>query len=427
MTGATTTVGKPPGADLVLTEPTNWAAYSHPQLYLSVHANLDPGVTSAVVNTWARLGADMGESATRFATAVRDTESGWEGEAASTARSSMTALADWGAETAATAVTLSVRLDEQGSHAERARSRMPEPVQFDWDSVLSDMFGSGNPVGLFIVLQDLKRFNDLARDAHDQAVEVMVELETNSRTIDAAMPVFALPPNVLRTTLGDAAGSSSDVDGLGGAGGGSEGRFGAGSGGGGGGFELPGGGQGMFAGDLFEPGAGADWTPPTLPPREVTSAAAFPSPVQAYVPGAGSGVGAAAFAPGLGGGPQSFAAQGFAVPEHGGIGSGVGGGAGFGPTGARVPVAGFGQARQGFAAPVRPGDLGAGVAAGRGGQAGSGLPGFAGGGGGGAKGEEDEERGPTPYVQGESIFDDEQRVPPPVIGVSFKSKSWVRE
>ncbi|GLZ38690.1 hypothetical protein [Actinokineospora sp. NBRC 105648] len=449
------------GTDLVLTDPVNWAARSHLELHFSVHADLDPGATAAVAHEWEQLGATMVSSATRFAEAVRGTESGWQGEAATAARASTTTLADWGGETAATATTISVRLGEQGAHAERARASMPEPVEFSWPSVLFGSFGVGGIGGFLLTLQDLQRMNELSRSGHERAVEVMTELETNSRAVDEALPVFALPPDTaLPTTANDttvlgattalgerliAAGADAlGTNPLGGN------AFDNPSGGG---EDLTAGDQGALSGDLFDPASGGEWTPPDrsgapYPPQytATSTASTFP-PVSASTLGGPQSLGPNSFSPGgivpnglgpggAGGfGPAGFGPTGFGGPGPGGPGSGVvgspGGGsgvAGFGPTGgpaggaARQSGPGSG-ARVVAGAPGQPGGAPA-----RGAQPGAGQSGFPGGaGGGGSKGEPDKERKSAPYVRGESIFEDEERVAPAVIGATFTPKSWVRE
>ncbi|WP_018681392.1 WXG100 family type VII secretion target [Actinokineospora enzanensis] len=464
------------GTDLVLTEPVNWSAYTHPQLYYSVHMNVDPATTQDIAGEWERLGADMGEAVTRFAASVRDTESGWEGDAADAARASTMSLVSWGSATAATATTLSVRLGEQGILVERARAAMPEPVVFDWQSMLRAAFGGSGIGGFLVLLQDMSRVNEMSREAHERAVDVMTELESNSREVDVAMPVFALPPNGTQTV--DPALNLSTGD---------NGGFGF---GGGGEFDPDSGGAGAFTGDVFggqsdlpqyadlsalgpasgspdlggtgfDPGMldpngpGGGFDPNSLGTGGFNPAVHaggigqgdFGRDFEPFGPGGTGGLGpgsyvksgvdTAGFVPDFGptgtflpgtalGGPGG-GYGGTGMPDlGGGSGGGSGVGSGFGATGTGAvgtgPLAGLAQSRpaQPTGGPGRPVFAPERAAPGQ-----PGLPGAAAGT--GAQGEEDEERRSAPYIKGESIFEDEERVAPSVIGVSFKSKSWVRE
>ncbi|OLR91821.1 PPE domain-containing protein [Actinokineospora bangkokensis] len=147
------------------------------------------------------------------------------------------------------------------------------------------------------------------------------------------------------------------------------------------------------------------------------------------LPGAGrSGAGLAGEPGGVGGGSglgRSVGGLGAGGAGSGGVGGlggrGAEGARGFGPTGEGAG-AGAGRYQAGGAAGVP--DEHAGGARGQGSR--QVPPGGAGGAAGGSReGAEDLERKAPSYVEGESLFDDEDdlRLPPPVIGASFKKRA----
>jgi hypothetical protein len=84
---------------------------------------------------------------------------------------------------------------------------MPEPVEFDWEQMLRQGFATGGLAGLTQAVQDVNAVSEQARTAHEQAVQVMSNMETQSRSVDQTTPRFVIPPDA---TSGD----NSGVNGL---------------------------------------------------------------------------------------------------------------------------------------------------------------------------------------------------------------------
>ncbi|MBP2322984.1 hypothetical protein JOF56_003369 [Kibdelosporangium banguiense] len=191
------------GEDRVLNQSGNWASVPHQQLYESVHAGNDPAEAYALAREWTDLGNMMADNSRAMDEIIRGTESGWQGVAAQAARESTLKLATWGGDAAQTSQYMGTRIAEQGLTAERAKASMPEPVDFDWEQMLRQGFATGGLAGLTQAVQDVQAVSEKARSAHEQAVQVMVSMEGQSRSVDQTTPRFVVPPDAT-TTDGDA-------------------------------------------------------------------------------------------------------------------------------------------------------------------------------------------------------------------------------
>ncbi len=180
--------------DLVLTDAQNWASRSHRELYDAVHNNNDPGQTGEIGAEWGQFGAELTESARVINERVAATETGWTGESADGARTAIKMLAEWVTQTAATAVEVGKRVEDQSNIMENARASMPEPVEFDWNQA-TGAFSGGGLQGFASSAADVQAANDTARAAHEQAVAVMTTMENESRSVDGSTPLFTAPFN----------------------------------------------------------------------------------------------------------------------------------------------------------------------------------------------------------------------------------------
>ncbi|MEJ2858971.1 MULTISPECIES: PPE domain-containing protein [unclassified Saccharothrix] len=180
--------------DLVLTDAQNWASRSHRELYEAVHNNNDPGQTGEIGAEWGQFGAELTESARVITERVAASESGWTGDAADGARAAVKKLAEWVTQTAATAVEVGKRVQDQSVIMENARASMPEPVNFSWDQA-TGTFTQGGIQGLVTSAADVQAANDQARALHEHAVTVMTTMENESRAVDQTTPRFTPPYN----------------------------------------------------------------------------------------------------------------------------------------------------------------------------------------------------------------------------------------
>lgn len=282
------------GEDRALNASGNWAAVPHEQLYSSVHTNNDPTEAYALAREWTDLGNMMAENSRAMDAAIRSTESGWQGAAAEVAREATLKLATWGGDAAQTSQYMGTRIADQGLAAERAKSAMPEPVQFDYEQMLRQGFATGGLPGLALAAQDVQAASAQARSAHEQAVRVMSEMETQSRNVDETTPRFVRPPETADGGTQQMSLMRGDSDGL-----------------------APTARQAALASGTLPSGQNA-----AMPPAGFESGSAFAANAGGGASG-GGGTGAAAFGGGApGGGAVAFAGG----PGGGGVPGGFAGG-----------------------------------------------------------------------------------------------------
>ncbi|WP_112266653.1 PPE domain-containing protein [Lentzea terrae] len=178
----------------VLTDPQNWASRSHAELYAAVHNNNDPGAAGQISSDWSKYGSELTEAARTINAVITASESKWTGGAAEAAREAMKKLGDWVDETARTAVEVGSKVSEQGHVVESARAQMPAPIAFDWHKAAAALSQPGTPA-FVLASADIAVANAASRAAHDQAVNVMTAMESNSRQVDTTTPTFKPPFN----------------------------------------------------------------------------------------------------------------------------------------------------------------------------------------------------------------------------------------
>lgn len=183
--------------DLVLTESPNWAAMSHRELYDAVHRGNDPGQAYSLAQEWTDLATEMLSSSQLLAQRISGTEAGWQGPAADAARQATLRLATWSESAGQTAHQMGAKVANQAQIVEQARASMPEPVDFDYDRELARFApqAGGDLAGFQAMTQDLRARQVASQSAHQHAVDVMVAMEQQSRTVDATTPLFAPPPD----------------------------------------------------------------------------------------------------------------------------------------------------------------------------------------------------------------------------------------
>ncbi|WP_075741914.1 MULTISPECIES: PPE domain-containing protein [Actinoalloteichus] len=185
----------------MLTDTQNWSAYNHRTLYEAVHTDNDPGQAGELSSEWSQMANEISESAQSMGDRLVAVEDGWTGSAARSARGAITQLADWSNEASVTAATVGTKIAAQAQVMEVARSAMPEPVDFDYEEMLTRGFATGGLAGFAVAVVDVERKSAEANLAHEQAVAVMSTMEEDSRSIDQETPQFTPPPNPVRGTM----------------------------------------------------------------------------------------------------------------------------------------------------------------------------------------------------------------------------------
>ncbi|MBB5922056.1 hypothetical protein FHR81_003108 [Actinoalloteichus hoggarensis] len=185
----------------MLTDTHNWSSYNHRTLYEAVHVDNDPGAAGELSSEWQQIASEISEAAQSMGDRLVAVEDGWTGSAATAARGAITQLAEWSNEASVTAADVGYKIAGQAQIMETARSAMPEPVEFDYEDILTRGFATGGLVGFAAAVVDVERKSAEANSAHEQAVAVMSTMESDSRGIDQETPQFSPPPNPIRGTM----------------------------------------------------------------------------------------------------------------------------------------------------------------------------------------------------------------------------------
>ncbi|HEY4457931.1 MAG TPA: PPE domain-containing protein [Pseudonocardiaceae bacterium] len=173
---------------------TNWAAMTHEQLYAAVVGGNEPSVVYGVSDKWISLGNNMLDSAMNLHQQVAATNTGWQGEAADSARNAVSQLVGWSGKAAQTAQFMGHQLNQQGQVMETAKNNMPGPVNFDLQTAAAvepGLSGFANSV------VDSQAGQQMAAEAHARAIDVATTMENDSAQIDAATPEFEPVPTVI--------------------------------------------------------------------------------------------------------------------------------------------------------------------------------------------------------------------------------------
>lgn len=365
----------PPGLEYdppSITQPENWQAYSHQEIYSINQRSLDEGKTAAVADGWREIAEslrEVGETLQRDATSA--IEGGWEGEAADRASDSVRPVVEWTQLTSEAFDVIGSRLQEAGEAAGQAKEAVPEPEGHSIGRTLTATV-LGGPIGAGVdALLQMRNRQEAERGAQDAMARLLTPAYLG---VDQSVPTLpgldggpASPPRVDPDVVID---PPPPPVGIGGPSPAPATPF----------HVDPDG-----SGDRNDPSGkptpapddkGGTSKKPTTPPPSTD-----PSWVPDRPPGGGVGVPAPA-GPGPGPGGREGAPGGVVPPGAWGAGGGAGAGAG--------GAGGAGVGRAGGAAAGRAGGFGGGAggagagALGPGGRAGVGAPGGAGGGAGGA-------------------------------------------
>ena len=182
------------GDGRAITGPTNWAAMTHEQLYSAVVGGNDPEAVYGVSDKWVSLGNNMLESANTLHQQVAASSSGWQGEAAESARDAVSQLVGWGGSAGQTAQVMGRQLSQQGQVMATAKTNMPGPVNFD---VKMAAIAEPGLSGFANMVLDTQPGQQMAEEAHARAIDVATAMEQGSTQIDASTPEFVPVPTVI--------------------------------------------------------------------------------------------------------------------------------------------------------------------------------------------------------------------------------------
>jgi len=389
----------------------NYPGMSHDQLKTLVTQNVDPGAAYKAGDEWQGLAGQMRDAAITLDAAINGSQSHWEGAAADVARSHLSKVRDWSADTAEFFNATGTAMHDQVDAAAKAKADMPNPIEYNPGKMLAQ--AATNPISLIALPAEMYLTHEASNAAKDQAVKVVQARDTSMQSASSSIPAFTPPPD-----LGGGSTASTQLASAGPVG----------SGGGVSAYHGTSGG-GSYGGSGYTPSTSGGYTPAGsvtggsgYNPNQVGGSGGSPTRLAGYDPGPGGpgfngpnysnspGPGGPNSAYGPGGGP--------AIGLAGGGGGGAGGGSSYrgGPGGSSSA-----STKPGMGSSTGSGAAGEGGSGARGGMGASGSAGNSGMGAGGAgrggKKEEDKEhKRPTFLVETDDVFGDGQMVAPTVIG-----------
>lgn len=253
----------------------NYANSPHEVLYDMVHKGLDiEGINnrSTVANTYGNWLAD---ASNQFRDAATAAGGSWQGPAADQANGFFQNTAGHAEQTGNAMQLVSNHYSQQSAAAHYAKTNMPEPTGFDQQAELDkarQQYESGNLIGMSGTMADIQLKQQQADAAHQQAVQVLQNLDATYHETASTQPTYTPPPQLGQ---GDST-SASGFHGSGGSGfagtpggtGGTSGMGGTSGLGGTTGSYLPG-------GTTTPPGATPPGSPAYVPPGASTGAGTF--------------------------------------------------------------------------------------------------------------------------------------------------------
>ncbi|OXM65071.1 hypothetical protein [Amycolatopsis vastitatis] len=306
----------------------NYANSPHEVLYDMVHKDLDiEGINdrSRVANVYGNWLAD---ASNQFRDAATAAGGSWQGPAADQASTFFQSTASHTEQTGNAMQLVSNHYSQQSAAAHYAKTNMPEPTGFDQQAELDKarrQYESGDLIGMSGTMDGIQAKQQQADAAHQQAVQVLHNLDSTYHETAGSQPTYAPPPQ-----LGQ--GDSTSASGFHGSGG--TGTTGLGGTAAAGGTTGPGGTSGTFVpGGATPPGTTPPGTtPPYVPPGTTSGTGTFSGNTNFRAAPAASGF-------------SRLTPDGLAMTGN----PGVGGGSGSGDTTRGKPGIGSGRAGTGFA------------------------------------------------------------------------------
>lgn len=193
----------------------NYANSPHEVLYDMVHKDLDiEGINdrSRVANVYGNWLAD---ASNQFRDAATAAGGSWQGPAAEQANSFFQSTAGHTEQTGNAMQLVSNHYSQQSAAAHYAKTNMPEPTGFDQQAEMDkarQQYESGNLIGMNTTMVGIQAKQQQADAAHQQAVQVLQNLDSTYHETASTQPTYAPPPQ-----LGQ--GDSTSVSGFHGTGG----------------------------------------------------------------------------------------------------------------------------------------------------------------------------------------------------------------
>ncbi|RSM43008.1 hypothetical protein DMA12_20440 [Amycolatopsis balhimycina DSM 5908] len=177
----------------------NYANQPHEALYDMVHQNLDLedlNDRSRVANVYGNWLAD---ASNQFRDAATAAGSSWQGPAAGQANTFFQSTAGHTEQTGNAMQLASNHYSQQSAAAHYAKTNMPEPTGFDQQAELDKarrQYESGDLVGMNGTMGGIQAKQQQADAAHQQAVQVLQNLDSTYHETASSQPTYAPPPQL---------------------------------------------------------------------------------------------------------------------------------------------------------------------------------------------------------------------------------------
>ncbi|MFJ9781295.1 hypothetical protein ACIRSS_17035 [Amycolatopsis sp. NPDC101161] len=177
----------------------NYANRPHEALYDMVHKDLDiEGINerSHVTNVYGNWLAD---ASNQFRDAATAAGGSWQGPAAEQANGFFQTTAGHTEQTGNAMQLMSNHYSQQSAAASYAKNNMPEPTGFDQQAELDkakQQYNSGNLIGMSSTMAGIQAKQQQADAAHQQAVQVLQNLDGTYHETASSQPTYAPPPQL---------------------------------------------------------------------------------------------------------------------------------------------------------------------------------------------------------------------------------------
>lgn len=194
-------------------EGTRWRGFTHRDLYLMLHDGPGAAASAEPSRRWGEIASTLTEIGQDLQKALDLTGSGWTGRAAGAAYSRLSTTVAWANVTGASAGAMRTAVEDQANHIAKARAEMPKPEDVPATQPDPTVAPAIQVVG---AQTDAEPAEAAASSAEERAVEVMTAYETSTSGTTGGLATFAKPDKLLPST-GLHQGDGSGFLGLGGA------------------------------------------------------------------------------------------------------------------------------------------------------------------------------------------------------------------
>ncbi|MEV7096098.1 hypothetical protein AB0M80_24930 [Amycolatopsis sp. NPDC051045] len=177
----------------------NYAHSAHEVLYDMVHKDLDiEGINdrSRVANTYGNWLAD---ASNQFRDAATAAGGSWQGPAAEQANTFFQSTAGHTEQTGNAMQLVSNHYSQQSAAAHYAKTNMPEPTGFNQQAEMDKarrQYESGDLIGMNTTMTDVAAKQQQADSAHQQAVQVLQNLDATYHETASTQPTYTPPPQL---------------------------------------------------------------------------------------------------------------------------------------------------------------------------------------------------------------------------------------